>query len=112
VNVNFWITPDDANLEPDGGGLTVWTAEAPADWNFDKFNNDKSALMELTQAQGVRRIDVPYRQNRALIFNSDLIHASQSVNFKPGYENRRINITMLFGTRDRDWQRLSSSEPP
>jgi tetratricopeptide (TPR) repeat protein len=108
VNVNFWITPDDANLDPDSGGLTVWTAEAPADWNFDKFNNDKSALMDLTQAPGVRRIDVPYRQNRALIFNSDLIHASQPVSFKPGFENRRINITMLFGTRDRDWQRLSS----
>jgi hypothetical protein len=29
------------------------------------------------------------------------------VNFAPGYENRRINVTMLFGTRDRDWQRLS-----
>jgi tetratricopeptide (TPR) repeat protein len=107
VNVNFWITPDDANLDPDSGGLTVWTAEAPADWDFDKFNNDRAALMTLCEAPGVRRIDIAHRQNRALIFNSDLIHGSQPVNFAPGYENRRINVTMLFGTRDRDWQRLS-----
>jgi tetratricopeptide (TPR) repeat protein len=24
VNVNFWITPDDANTEPDSGGLTIY----------------------------------------------------------------------------------------
>ncbi len=24
VNVNFWITPDDANLDPESGGLVVW----------------------------------------------------------------------------------------
>ena len=29
VNVNFWLTPDDANLDPDGGGLVVWDKEAP-----------------------------------------------------------------------------------
>ncbi|MBI5777168.1 MAG: tetratricopeptide repeat protein, partial [Nitrospirae bacterium] len=34
VNVNFWITPDEANLDPDHGGLVVWDKEAPQDWNF------------------------------------------------------------------------------
>ena len=106
VNVNFWITPDEANLDPETGGLTVWTAEAPADWEFNKFNSDAAALKSLIDAPGVRRIEVPHAQNRALIFNSDLIHGSQPVNFAPGYENRRINVTMLYGTRDRDWQRL------
>ncbi len=108
VNVNFWITPDEANLDPETGGLTVWTAEAPADWDFSKFNSDASAMQALIDAPGVRRIDVPHKQNRALIFNSDLIHGSQPTSFAPGYENRRINVTMLFGTRDRDWQRLSA----
>ena len=34
VNVNFWITPDDANLNPGSGGLVVWDKEAPKKWDF------------------------------------------------------------------------------
>ena len=37
VNVNFWITPDDANLDPDSGGLLVWDVPAPRDWDFTQF---------------------------------------------------------------------------
>jgi hypothetical protein len=46
VNVNFWITPDDANLDPERGGLIVWDVAAPLDWDFAKYNNDegRSAL--------------------------------------------------------------------
>jgi hypothetical protein len=34
------------------------------------------------------------------MFNSDLFHETGPLTFKPGYENRRINITMLFGKRN------------
>jgi len=34
-----------------------------------------------------------------VIFNSDLFHETGEINFRGGYENRRINITMLFGKR-------------
>jgi hypothetical protein len=34
-----------------------------------------------------------------VIFNSDLFHETGEINFRSGYENRRINITMLFGKR-------------
>jgi len=42
---------------------------------------------------------VPYRANRAVIFDSDLFHETDVIRFKPGYENRRINVTLLFGRR-------------
>jgi Flp pilus assembly protein TadD len=99
VNVNFWVTPDEANLDPDGGGLIVWDKEAPLDWDFAKYNNDQAALRRfLTQAQA-RPVHVPHRQNRVVIFNSDLIHETAPLKFRDGYENRRINITMLYGKR-------------
>ena len=34
VNVNFWITPDEANLDPERGGLIVWDVAAPLDWEY------------------------------------------------------------------------------
>ena len=44
-------------------------------------------------------VRVPYRCNRAAIFDSSLIHESGGVRFRPGYANRRINLTLLFGDR-------------
>ena len=42
-------------------------------------------------------LTVPYAQNRVVLFRSDLFHESGPVKFRPGYENHRINITLLFG---------------
>jgi hypothetical protein len=36
-----------------------------------------------------------------VIFNSDLFHRTDDIRFRAGFENRRINVTMLYGTRDR-----------
>ena len=40
---------------------------------------------------------VPYKQNRAVLFHSSYFHETQRHKFKPGYTNRRINYTLLFG---------------
>lgn len=31
VNLNFWVTPDDANLDPSSGGLVVYPRVPPED---------------------------------------------------------------------------------
>lgn len=99
VNVNFWVTPDAANLSPDGGGLGVWDQEAPLDWDFAAYNKSEPAIRQFLKDSGAKMINVPHRQNRAVMFNSDLFHETGTLNFKDGYENRRINVTMLFGRR-------------
>lgn len=103
VNVNFWITPDDANLNPDSGGLVVWDKEAPRDWDFKTYNSDKNRgrIYEWLTQQGAREIKIPYRANRAVLFNSDLFHETDDIAFKEGFINRRINITLLYGHRHR-----------
>ena len=40
---------------------------------------------------------VPYRQNRAAMFDARLFHHSDAPRFAAGYENHRINLTLLFG---------------
>ena len=40
--------------------------------------------------------------NRCVVFNSDLFHRTDDIHFRDGYEDRRINITMLYGTREAD----------
>ena len=99
VNVNFWITPDEANLDPESGGLVIWDKEAPLDWDFESYNTDEARMRAFLRDQKATAMVVPHRQNRVVIFNSDLFHETGALNFRDGYENRRINITMLFGKR-------------
>lgn len=102
VNVNFWITPDDANLDPETGGLLVWDKEAPMDWDFKAYNSDWTRMRGFLDESGAQSVNVPHRQNRVVIFNSDLFHETGRLNFKPGYENRRINVTLLYGMREHE----------
>ena len=99
VNVNFWITAEDANLNPDSGGLLVYSENAPRDWSFAKYNTDPRDILQHLQTTGASCMKVPYRANRAVIFDSDLFHATDAPVFRPGYHNRRINITLLYGLR-------------
>jgi len=99
VNVNFWITPDDANLEPGAGGLVMYDVAAPTDWDFATYNRDGARIRELLAKKNAQATHIPYRQNRAVIFDSDLFHTTPSLRFRSGYEDRRINVTFLFGDR-------------
>lgn len=105
VNVNFWLTPDDALLDPESGGMVIWDKEAPGDWDFAAYNTDdagtKARMEGFLESAGAQRIVVPYRQNRVVIFNSDLFHRTGDIRFRDGFENRRINVTMLYGRREQ-----------
>ena len=61
--------------------------------------NEKNILAYL-DSEGVVPIVVPMRQNRVVMFNSNLFHKSDTYTFSDKkYEHRRINVTFLFGKR-------------
>eukprot|EP00936_MAST-01D_sp_MAST-1D-sp1_P002522 g2522.t1 len=127
VNFNLWLTPDEANLAPGGGGLHIYRVRAPgacsadgaeclgglmsrnanssgangtgfSDWN--RWDRREDMLRYVREHGGDQaKVVVPYRRNRVTIFNSDLLHETAPFHFKRGYKNRRINLTMLFGRR-------------
>jgi tetratricopeptide (TPR) repeat protein len=99
VSLNFWVTPDSANLTPKQGGLEIYTVPPPDDWAVTDYDQDKAAIRNFLEGQENQKITVPYGENRAVLFDSRLFHGSDAPKFAAGYENHRINITMLFGTR-------------
>ena len=109
VNVNFWITPNEANRNPESGGLVVWNKEAPDDWDFTEYNNDinKPKIQAFLEESGAQPITIPYRENRAVIFNSNLFHETDVIEFRDSYEDRRINVTFLYGHRQKTRQSMS-----
>ena len=99
VNVNLWLTDDDANLDSESGGLVIYTAKPPEDWDFVRYNKDTERVRkEILEPTSYANVTVPYRENRAVIFDSMLFHHTDKFRFKEGYENRRINLTILYGT--------------
>ena len=99
VNVNFWITPNEANLNPNSGGIIVYDVEAPKNWSHESYNSDVKKIREEIKKNKGKSTVIPYKENRAVIFNSDLFHETDNYEFKEDYENRRINVTILFGDR-------------
>ena len=99
MNANFWLTSDDALLDPDGGGMVIWEQPAPLDWDFEEFNRQPDRIMAFLEEAKSPSQRVPHRQNRMVLFDSNLCHRTDDLCFHPGYENRRINVTMLYGHR-------------
>jgi hypothetical protein len=99
VTFNFWITADEANLDPDRGGLTVWDVAAPKDWKTQQYIGDTPSSQAYVKRMGGKPVTIPYRSNRAIVFSSALFHETDHMAFKDGYTNRRINLTMLYGRR-------------
>ena len=66
VNVNIWLTPDSANLDPETGGLDIYDVEAPPSWEFDKYNKDGRAIREFLRESAATVTKIPYRANRAI----------------------------------------------
>ena len=99
VNVNFWVTPKAANLNSLSGGLVVYNTVAPLEWDSKTFNNNTEKILEHLEDNNNEKSVIPYNENRIVLFNSNLIHETDKFEFKEGYENRRINVTMLFGER-------------
>ena len=62
------------------------------------YNADKGRIRTFLEGHGDSAVTVPYGENRAVLFDSRLFHGSDAPNFATGYENHRVNITMLFGT--------------
>jgi hypothetical protein len=96
ISLNFWITPDTANLEPGTGGLDVWDVAAPADWTFEDYNVGSRDIHAFLRQEGARQTSFAYAENRALLFRGTIFHQTAATRFAEGFENRRRNVTMLF----------------
>jgi len=97
INLNFWITPDKFNLNTNTGGMKIYTHPAPSDWNPLDYNTNSNLIYDYLKANNSGSITIPYKQNRAVLFNSALFHETDEINFVDEYEGRRVNITYLFG---------------
>ena len=97
INVNFWVTPDDACLDKENGGMVIYDIPAPRHWTFQDYNGDPGKMVAYVTEHNAQARRVSYKENRCVLFDSTLLHTTDRFSFKPGYCNRRINVTLLYG---------------
>lgn len=67
------------------------------DWGFQEFNQEPDAIQAFLEANDAGNTSVPYRQNRALMFDSMLFHQSDPFRFKKGILLPVTRLLMYFG---------------
>jgi hypothetical protein len=97
-SVNIWLTPDAANLAPGTGGLRFWNVQAEPGTGFEQYNASQDWIDGML-ARATQDEVVPYRCNRAVIFRSAILHASEPIHFRPEFVHQRINLTLGYGYR-------------
>ena len=98
-NLNFWITPDEYNNDKNSGGLKVYDVPAPLNWTYAEYQGSSDVIDKFLKENNANCINVPYKYNRAVLFNSAYFHETDKIDFKDEYEGRRINNTYLFGDK-------------
>lgn len=99
VNVNFYIAPDEANLDAGSGGMDIWNIALPPGEDMRRYNGDEAAARDFLARSNAQMTRIPHRCNRAVVFKSDLFHKTSDCRFREGYLNKRINVSLLFGQR-------------
>ena len=94
VNINVWVTPNNAIADRSKNGLILYRKKAPKDWTHQDYNKDSPKMNNFLK--GAKYDRIPYKFNRAVIFPGNTFHATDSVHTNPGDENRRVNYTFLY----------------
>lgn len=98
ISVNLWITSREANRDAAHGGLVVCLEPPPPEWAPTDYVRDRDRAVHFLEQNGQNSLLVPYRENRAVLFESRLLHYSDAPNFFDSYDNHRVSVTLLFGS--------------
>ena len=80
-------------------GLKVYDVPAPDHWNYKSYNMNSNKIYDFLKERNANCTNIPYKFNRAVLFNSAYFHETDEIDFKDDYVGRRINSTYLFGSR-------------
>ena len=62
------------NNDNNSGGLKVYDAIAPEDWNFEEYNKNANKIYKFLNNNNANCTKINYKFNRAVLFNSDYFH--------------------------------------
>ena len=97
-DANVGTTPQNNNNggNSNNGGMIIWKKTPDETASFKDFNSLESMDKIKNEVKDTDFMNIPYKSNRAVIFNSKLYHATDKIEFKDNYKDRRVNVTFLY----------------
>lgn len=112
VAVNMWLTPDRYNRN-NRGGMTLHDLKRNNTMAVHEFNAMPWAGQILEAASPTRSIPIDYRENRAVVFDAAIFHASDEIEFdSSGMETLRLSLTFAFDDPDEYAARMRQYKQP
>ena len=99
--------PAQVNNDPrpnhqDGVGEIYYDVNIPKIWNIEDTNLYPSLIRDWMNKNEVHTVDVPFVSNRVVIAPANVFRESDKWAFSPGYKNRKMQITYIFGLSKED----------
>ena len=98
LTLTHWLTPDKYNACPRSGGLVLYDVRRPRDMPLTQYLSSGDASRAYVDSHTAGRVVViPYRFNRAVVFNPTTFHKSHRPQFDLSRTSHmRMNVTFSF----------------
>lgn len=96
LNVNIWLTPDEAIADWNKNGLVVYDKRRPDHWTWDDYNANGRKIRQFLKNSAATPQTIDYKYRRAVMFDSTVFHKTNGVHTRRGLSNRRVNCTLVF----------------
>ena len=98
INVNIWVTPDNAILNKNKNGLIICNKKPPSSWSREQWNGNKNnCIDDFLKKEKHFNTKINYKCNRAVLFDGALFHKTDEVETMDGIFNKRVSYTLLYG---------------
>jgi hypothetical protein len=101
VTLNIYLTPDEFNLEPESGGMTLFDVKRREDQAVHEFNAQPwctEYFRKHTKSDAAR---IAYRFNRAVLFDARTLHSAERMRFRcADAASHRLNMALRFDYLD------------
>jgi len=92
--VNVWVTPNHSLANENSNGLIMYRKRFDNKRWMETYNWTLDESKEYVKHS--RKVNIPYKFNRAVIFESNQFHETDNVIMKPGVNNCRVSYTFLY----------------
>ena len=96
INVNIWVTPDECVEDHNKNGLRIYKKHIPKGTPWEMYNHWDGSIWRDQFLKDASYDTIPYKYNRAIIFEGRTFHSTDNVHMKPGDNNKRVNYTFLY----------------
>lgn len=101
ITLTYWLTPEIYNLNKESGGLLIYDVRRPNNLSANQYLNAGKESESYVLERASSHVVIPYRHNRAVLFDSSFFHKTHSPSFDiTNPAGMRMNLTFSYASAE------------